>query len=97
MCARAVELGVPRTSILVEPSARSTRENALRCVAIMRRERLERALVVTQPFHLRRSVRAFRRAGAAADGLAARGAPARASQLAREVVALAAYAVRGWI
>jgi uncharacterized SAM-binding protein YcdF (DUF218 family) len=97
MCARAVELGVPRAAILVEPTARSTRENALASAVIMRRERMERALVVTQPFHLRRSVRAFRRAGVIADGLAAGGAPVRPSQLAREVVALAAYAVRGWI
>ena len=97
MCARLVELGIPRAAILVEGAARSTRENALFCARLMRGQGWRAALVVTQRFHLRRSVRAFRRAGVTAEGLAASAAGVRPSQLAREVIALAAYAVRGWI
>jgi uncharacterized SAM-binding protein YcdF (DUF218 family) len=62
-------LGVPSEAILLEERARSTEENA-RYAALMMAERgLRRALVVTQPFHLRRSLRWFAQAGVEVVGL----------------------------
>jgi uncharacterized SAM-binding protein YcdF (DUF218 family) len=96
MRARAVELGVPADVILLERTARTTRENATATTVIMRRRGLARALIVTQPYHSRRSVSAFRRAGVEAEPL---GLPARDRwwPVLREVVALASYAARGWL
>lgn len=97
MRARAVALGVPNAAILLEPTARTTRENALASSALMRAHGLCRALIVTQPFHVRRSVAAFRRVGVEADPLPFRSAVTTARQAAREYVALAVYAARGWL
>jgi uncharacterized SAM-binding protein YcdF (DUF218 family) len=96
MKARAMALGVPGEAILVEPTARSTRENALACVALMRQHGLARALVVTQRYHRARAVASFRRAGVAADALGFRGRWGL-KQAARELVALIGYKARGWI
>ncbi len=93
---RAVELGVPAAAILLEPTALTTRENALRSTAIVRGLGLARALVTTQRYHLRRALAAFRRAGLDVDGLEAAG-PTPLRQRAREYVALAIYAARGWL
>lgn len=97
MRARAVALGVPKAAILLEPTARTTRENALASSALMRAHGFSRALIVTQPFHVRRSVAAFRRVGVEADPLPFRSAVTTARQAAREYVALAVYAARGWL
>jgi uncharacterized SAM-binding protein YcdF (DUF218 family) len=97
MRARAVELGVPPTAILVEDAARTTRENAVASVALMRRHGLRRALVVTQRYHLRRSVAAFRRAGVAAEPLILDGGREPWRLLLREYLALVVYAARRWI
>ncbi|HTM21030.1 MAG TPA: YdcF family protein [Kofleriaceae bacterium] len=61
MAARAVALGVPAEAILVEPRARTTEENAARVAELLP----EGAAVwlVTQPFHMRRAMLWFARAG----------------------------------
>jgi uncharacterized SAM-binding protein YcdF (DUF218 family) len=64
MAARARELGVPDAALIVEDRARTTRENAERTAALIGRG--ARVLVVSQPFHLRRAVYLFERAGLAA-------------------------------
>lgn len=95
---RAVALGVDARAILLEPTARTTRENALRSGELMRQHGLRRALIVTQPYHRRRAVACFRRVGVEAEALAFESRrPLRPRQLARECVALAAYAARGWL
>jgi uncharacterized SAM-binding protein YcdF (DUF218 family) len=92
----AVARGVPREAILLEERATTTRENAVGCAALMRERGLTRALIVTQPYHMWRSLLAFRRAGvAAAPVWIPESAPLR--QKLRELVALAAYGVRGWL
>jgi uncharacterized SAM-binding protein YcdF (DUF218 family) len=96
MRARAIASGVPAERILVEPSALTTRENALRCAEIMRAHGLARALVVTQAYHRPRAVAAFRRCGVDAAPLRFAGHQ-RAKQVAREVIALAVYQLRGWL
>jgi uncharacterized SAM-binding protein YcdF (DUF218 family) len=90
-----VALGVPPTAILVEPRATSTRENAIECGALMRTHRLTHALVVTQPFHMRRALRCFTRAGFTVELLAAPGTPRLASHV-RELGARFIYFLRGW-
>lgn len=97
MRARAVELGVPVERVLIEHSARTTRENALYCAEILRQRGLTRALVVTQAYHRPRSVAAFRRAGLDAHALVFDGKRASPRALAREGVALMVYAARGWL
>jgi len=94
---RAVELGVPSDAILLERTALTTRGNAVASGAILHAEGLRRALVVTQPYHQRRSIAAFRRAGvdAAPFVFASRRNPPR--QIVREYLALAIYAARGWL
>jgi uncharacterized SAM-binding protein YcdF (DUF218 family) len=96
MKARAVALGVPAEAILVEPTARTTRENAVRSAALMRQHGMTRALVVTQGYHRPRAAAAFRRVGVAAAALRFE-SRLQLRQVAREVVALAFYKSRGWI
>jgi uncharacterized SAM-binding protein YcdF (DUF218 family) len=94
---RAIELGVRADAILLEHIALTTRQNALFSSALMRRHGMRRALIVTQPYHMRRSVSAFRRAGVEADALwfESRRNPPR--QILREYVALVIYRLRGWL
>jgi uncharacterized SAM-binding protein YcdF (DUF218 family) len=96
MKARALALGVPAEAVLLEATARTTRENAVRSAELMRRHGWATALVVTQGYHRLRAVAAFRRAGieAAALRFTSRW---RLKQAARELVALAFYKSRGWI
>jgi uncharacterized SAM-binding protein YcdF (DUF218 family) len=97
MRARAIVLGVPGEQILIEHQALTTRDNATLCAALMRARGLERALVVTQPYHRRRSVASFRRVGVAADALGFSAERETLRGVLREYVALAVYAWRGWI
>lgn len=96
MKARAVKLGVPAERVLVENAALTTRGNALGCAPIMRAHGMQRALVVTQSYHRRRAVAAFRKVGIDADGLEFAG-PTRWKWHLRELVARVVYRVRGWI
>ena len=67
MAALALELGVPRDAILVEPRATDTMTNASESVALLCRGRTTcrpRAIVVSNPYHLDRAQRLFECAGA---------------------------------
>jgi uncharacterized SAM-binding protein YcdF (DUF218 family) len=94
----AIACGVPSEAILVEEMAATTRQNAVASARLMRAHGLRRALIVTQRFHLRRSVAAFRRAGVEVEPLLLPiGRGNSLPQIAREYVALAAYTARGWL
>ncbi|HJZ87800.1 MAG TPA: YdcF family protein [Polyangia bacterium] len=67
MAARARELGVPADAVWVEDQSRSTRENAERSAALLRARGLGSAIVVTQPYHLRRAIAFFTRQGISAQ------------------------------
>jgi uncharacterized SAM-binding protein YcdF (DUF218 family) len=98
MRAEAIAGGVPASAILLENTAATTRENAVASARLMRRHRLERALVVTHRFHSRRSMSAFRRVGVdAVVAVMPVGCGDSFSHIAREYLALAVYAARGWL
>lgn len=65
--ARARALGVPGTALLLEREACNTADNARNLAKLLLPER-RRVRVVTQPFHLRRALLWFRRAGFDARG-----------------------------
>jgi uncharacterized SAM-binding protein YcdF (DUF218 family) len=88
--------GVAESAILVERSARSTRENALASAELMRRHELGRALLVTQPFHMRRSLATFRRVGIEVAPLFAQETAPLGLRV-REWGALVVYGLRGWL
>lgn len=56
-------LGLPEEAIRVESQSRNTGENAAMSASMLRAEGHRRVWVVSQPFHLRRARRLFRRAG----------------------------------
>ena len=70
--ALAVEHGVPEARIIIEDKATRTLENALYTARIMADRGWDRALVVSDPFHLPRALFLFRRLGIAASGAAVR-------------------------
>lgn len=63
----AVQQGVPESAILVEPASATTEENATFVAALMQRESLRSAILVTSPYHQRRAAYLFARAFAPAD------------------------------
>ena len=54
------ELGVPRDAILVETGSRNTYQNAVNTQAILEAQGIDRVLLVTSAFHMRRAVAVFR-------------------------------------
>jgi uncharacterized SAM-binding protein YcdF (DUF218 family) len=60
-----VELGVPRSRLLLETESLDTRENALYSARMVRARPVDRVVVVTSAIHMRRAVRVFERAGLA--------------------------------
>ncbi len=63
----AVDLGVPRSAMLLEAESRSTRQNAQRVAELLRKHRLGPDVVlVTSALHLPRAMAEFRCAGLAA-------------------------------
>ena len=56
-------LGVPEAALVLEGVSLHTRENAQLSTAIARERGWRRALLVTQRFHSRRSLREFQRTG----------------------------------
>lgn len=96
----AVEKGMPPENILTEDQSASTLESGVRCSNLMRDRGWSRALVVTDGYHLPRSLLVFRSRGIAAEGSAAdRGhrkdkTPRRWFLLAREAVAFLWYQMR---
>ena len=69
MAEELIRRGVPRAAILVEDRSTTTRENARLGAPLLRSRGANSVLVVTQPFHLRRALRAFRAAGLDARGV----------------------------
>ena len=57
------DLGVPLRAIVLEERSRSTYENASNCAELMRRQGMERAILVTSALHMPRSFAVLRRAG----------------------------------
>jgi uncharacterized SAM-binding protein YcdF (DUF218 family) len=97
MAERLIRAGVPADRVLIERESQSTRGNARLGSALLLERGVRSVLVVTQPLHVRRAVRAF-----AATGLVARGVllessyqlrgqdlRATARDLAREIVSSA--------
>ena len=58
----AVSLGVPRENIILEPEAQSTYQHPVLVKPIMRARGFQSAIVVSSPFHMRRSAMLFNRA-----------------------------------
>ncbi|MFW5640822.1 MAG: YdcF family protein [Thermodesulfobacteriota bacterium] len=100
MKALATEEGVPPEKVLSEDQSASTFESGIRCAKIMRDRGWSRALLVTDGYHLARSLLVFRSRGIAAEGSAAdRGGKKRASRhrwfsMAREIIAYLWYRIR---
>jgi uncharacterized SAM-binding protein YcdF (DUF218 family) len=95
MAPHALAAGVPEACLLLEERAADTFDNARYTAELMRRRGLRRALVVTDGFHLRRALFAFRAFGIEALGSAPE--PDRAWPLwrgLREGGALVWYALR---
>ena len=73
MAALAARAGVEPGRILLEDRAATTFESARNCAALLRDRGLRRVLLVTDGFHLRRSLLIFRAFGVDAAGSAAGG------------------------
>lgn len=92
MAARALELGIPEPALRLDRHARNTRQNAEGVAELLFRGAT--VWIVTQPFHLRRAAREFRRAGLRplgwhiADSLQYRRPEKTAYWVAREYLAL---------
>ncbi len=93
MHAALIRLGVPAQAIAIEDRARDTFENARLSIPMLRRMEAERALVVTDPFHMRRALLCFRGLGMAAEP-APTEAGANPALTLREAAALALYLPR---
>lgn len=106
-----VRLGVPAARIVVERASRSTRENALFVAPLLKSLGIERVVLVTSETHMRRSRGAFRAVGVGAIPAVARGwdPPSEWSDwlpswisldwsrvIAREIVGIPYYWLRGW-
>lgn len=70
MAARAEELGVPRSALIVESESITTAENAQFTAKLLRERGVQSVWVVSQPFHLRRGRRLLRQQGLQAHGQA---------------------------
>jgi uncharacterized SAM-binding protein YcdF (DUF218 family) len=64
-----LDWGIPRDSVVVEPHARNTHENAVESQRIAREHGWTRLLVVTSAFHMSRALGCFRAIGLAVDTL----------------------------
>ena len=71
-----VELGVPRSALILETESRDTRENAVNTAAIFKAHGWQNGLLVTSAIHMPRALAAFQRVGLnvvpAATGIDAR-------------------------
>ncbi len=70
---QAIAAGVLEDCIVLEPTARSTFDNAAASAHVMERQGWSSALVVTDRLHLPRALLAFRAVGVAATGSGAKG------------------------
>jgi uncharacterized SAM-binding protein YcdF (DUF218 family) len=102
-----VAQGVPAQAVELETASRSTRESALQVAKMLAGKRDQRAVLLTSDYHMFRSYRAFRRAGAAVVPRPIPDARKRAGSLAdrsgvflelvRETTKIAYYWSRGWL
>ena len=67
MAGELASLGVPRARIVREMCGMSTRENAAYSVALMRKQGIDHAIVVTCKWHMPRAAALFRREGVVVD------------------------------
>ncbi len=63
-----IALGVPQSAIRTETRSRNTLENAVFSARILRREKLENTLIVSDRYHLPRAVLCFQSLGFSATG-----------------------------
>lgn len=57
------DLGVPANRIVIEPDSRDTRQHAENLKPYLEKHGIKRFVMVTSPFHMRRSIATFRREG----------------------------------
>lgn len=69
IAARIAEREFGRPLRWTETDSRDTRENAMRSVALLEREGVQRIVLVTHDFHMKRALRNFERAAAQHGGL----------------------------
>jgi uncharacterized SAM-binding protein YcdF (DUF218 family) len=69
----ALDAGIPTHRILTEDTATSTFQSALRCTHILQQHGWSTALIVTDRYHLPRTILLFRSLGIRALGSAPRG------------------------
>lgn len=58
-----LDLGVPEQQILLESKSRDTKENAVYCLEIIKKQGFEKPLLVTSAYHMRRSIKMFKKVG----------------------------------
>lgn len=103
MARLAREVGVPESKILVEPKARSTRENGERSATLLRRMGAERVLLVTDRLHMKRAAGVFAGLGFAVERASVPVYQGHIDNMdmlaagAREAIALAYYRLKGWL
>lgn len=99
----AEEMGVPASKIYIEPSSRSTKENAERSLPLLDALGARRLLVVTDRLHMSRAEQAFAHHGFATERASVsiyEGHPDNVDMLhagIRESLALVYYRMRGWL
>jgi uncharacterized SAM-binding protein YcdF (DUF218 family) len=59
MCEQAIQMGVPSEAILIEDESLHTKENAEMVLALAKRHHMRRIILVTSPFHQRRTYLTF--------------------------------------
>ncbi|MDQ2907326.1 MAG: YdcF family protein [Chloroflexota bacterium] len=59
ICEQAVQMGVPSEAILVEDVSLHTKENAEMVLALVKKHHMHRIILVTSPFHQRRTYLTF--------------------------------------
>jgi uncharacterized SAM-binding protein YcdF (DUF218 family) len=109
-----IRLGVPAEKILIEMASEDTHAQALRLRPLLAQRKIGTFVLVTSPWHLRRSMGVFATEGmdpvpSAAQGqslgeesagvpfLPSEASLMRSRDMAREILALIYYRVRGWI
>jgi uncharacterized SAM-binding protein YcdF (DUF218 family) len=106
------QLGVPRARIVTQATARNTHEEALAVAAMMPKLQVQRIILVTSDFHMRRSLGAFRAVGIDATPAIVREpfpprslgdwilpsefGLGRTNLLAHEMLGIGYYLARGW-
>ena len=104
----AMDLGVPRSAVLLEERSNRTHDSAINSAAILRTSGMKTAILVTSPLHMLRARLAFQAAGVSVY-------PVRASEknlwlvsnaaerislfqeAVHEYLGLAVYRIQGWI